>query len=72
MLSYLEAAGLLERVSTLTELLRIAGACSKLAATQWLRQHGAEWPAELCWVGTQWQNELLTWARAEGCTSPTQ
>jgi hypothetical protein len=37
MLSYLQAEGLLDSVSTLTQLLQRAGANSRLAAAQWLR-----------------------------------
>jgi hypothetical protein len=60
----------------LTEMLNVAGACNKLAAAQWLKQQGAEWPAMLKWEGwrgeSTWSGEVLTWARAEGCTSPTE
>jgi hypothetical protein len=39
----------------------------QLAAAQWLRQqHGAEWPAGL----TDWPDDMVVWARAEGCDSP--
>jgi hypothetical protein len=33
---------------------------------------GAEWPAELnCGhVDMQWEDDVLAWARAEGCTAP--
>jgi hypothetical protein len=56
----------------LTEMLNVAGRYNKLAAAQWLRQRGAEWPAVLG-LGDEdlWPEEALTWAQAEGCTSPT-
>jgi hypothetical protein len=56
----------------LTHLLSFAGARNQLAAAQWLRQQGAAWPDVLrqrrfgAWTG-----DTLTWARTEGCTSPT-
>jgi hypothetical protein len=65
----------------LTDALNQAGACSELRTAQWLRQHGADWPAVLSyhepdWPGLeysvrQWCDDVLAWARAEGCTSPT-
>jgi hypothetical protein len=57
---------------TLTEMLSAAGALLKLAAAQWLRQHGAEWPERLVYEGIAWPIELLRWAIAEGCTSPLE
>ena len=54
-----------------TAMLQSAGAHSKLAAAQWLRKQGAQWPARLISWGTPWQGEALAWARAEGCTAPT-
>jgi hypothetical protein len=54
----------------LTEMLNIAGAHNKLAAAQWLKQQGAEWPAVLSY-GEPWSGDVLSWARAEGCTAPT-
>jgi hypothetical protein len=64
----------------LTRMLNTAGAYNKLAAAQWLRQQGTEWPAVLKHMGSSvyevwpqsWSGETLAWARAEGCTSPTQ
>jgi hypothetical protein len=54
--------------AALKDMLNAAGACNKLAAAQWLREQGAEWPPVL----EQWYEDMITWARAEGCTSPTQ
>jgi hypothetical protein len=63
----------------LTDALNCAGAFSRLLAAQWLRQHGALWPTELTYTITfadddvevlQWKNDMIVWARAEGCTSP--
>jgi hypothetical protein len=57
----------------LQQMLKYAGAYNKLAAARWLRQQGAEWPAKLLTSGgVSWTGEALVWARAEGCTSPTQ
>jgi hypothetical protein len=55
----------------LTHLLNYAGAYNHLAAAQWLRQQGAEWPAKLA-TSRAWSGEMLAWARAEGCTAPTE
>jgi hypothetical protein len=37
-----------------------------------LRQRGAQWPAVPCdhqWSGFQWPDNMIAWARAEGCTT---
>jgi hypothetical protein len=47
------------------------GAYNNLAAVKWLRDQGAAWPAVLRRDQRQWTDDALTWARAEGCTSPT-
>jgi hypothetical protein len=68
------------RSSALRHMLLLAGGSSHLAAAQWLRAQGAEWPPVLrctIYVGAQqgfvvWSGDVLAWARAEGCTSPTQ
>jgi hypothetical protein len=58
----------------LTRTLHRAGARSHLQAAQWLRQHGAQWPAVLSYGDApnvrQWSDDMIAWARAEGCTSP--
>jgi hypothetical protein len=57
----------------LTEALNCAGVHSHLQSAQWLRAHGAQWPAVLGDdddYPTQWSGESLAWARAQGCTSP--
>eukprot|EP00953_Heterococcus_sp_UTEX-ZZ885_P006599 4029-Heterococcus_DN1.PRE.3 len=64
--------GLLPAPQRLTAILRVAGAQDQLTAAQWLRQRGAEWPALLQFDGRPWQGEVLAWARAEGCTAPTE
>jgi hypothetical protein len=73
-LAYLLQAGLLS-AALLTQLLDTAGRAGNLAAAQWLRQQGAEWPAMLeRWYDyDQLDDEITTlaWARAEGCTAPT-
>jgi hypothetical protein len=70
LLVYLQGQRLLATAAQLTNVLNIAGAYSQLAAAQWLRQQGAQWPAVLrCGKYKQWQGDVLAWARAEGCTS---
>jgi hypothetical protein len=58
----------------LTRALNRAGQLKRLQAAQWLRQHGAQWPALLKFsvagLSDQWSGDTLAWARAEGCTSP--
>jgi hypothetical protein len=71
----LQQHGVFDSVAALTLALNHAGAHNNsLAAAQWLRQQGAEWPAELyseqeCNEGP-WCGDTLEWARAEGCTAP--
>jgi hypothetical protein len=51
----------------LSEMLNDTGASGHLAAAQWLRhERGAAWPARL----VDWSDDVVTWARAEGCDSP--
>jgi hypothetical protein len=72
-LQYLYDCGIIAEPDVLTDVLKSAGANSTLAVVQWLRQLGAEWPAMLCDdVWRAWKAETLAWARAEGCTSPTE
>jgi hypothetical protein len=54
----------------LQSMLNMAGVFGQLAAAQWLRQQGAEWPDVLSFLGMPWSEAVLAWARAEGCTSP--
>jgi hypothetical protein len=68
LLNYMQQEGLEFTATRLTGMLRMAGACSHLSAAQWLRQHGAEWPAVLQDIGLFWTGDVLAWARAEGCT----
>eukprot|EP00953_Heterococcus_sp_UTEX-ZZ885_P012570 7207-Heterococcus_DN1.PRE.2 len=72
-LQYLYECGIMASSDVLTDTLNTAGAHNKLAVAQWLRQHGAEWPAVLRspFYNDPWHGETLAWARAEGCTSPT-
>jgi hypothetical protein len=73
------AAAPARRARALQLMLNYAGGHNHLAAAQWLRAQGAEWPAVLrCTVrfGAQqtvavWSGSVLEWARAEGCTAPT-
>jgi hypothetical protein len=71
-LVYLQQQGIVFTAAMLTEMLSIAGACNRLAAAKWLRQKGAEWPAALQWHMRLWSGDTLIWARAEGCSSPTE
>eukprot|EP00953_Heterococcus_sp_UTEX-ZZ885_P015514 8731-Heterococcus_DN1.PRE.2 len=54
----------------LQSMLNMASVFGQLAAAQWLRQQGAEWPTMLLFLGMPWSEGVLAWARAEGCTSP--
>ena len=61
----------------LTAALNRAGVSNQLRAAQWLRQRGAQWPAVLGYKRTvfvyarQWSDDVLAWARLQGCSSPT-
>jgi hypothetical protein len=70
-LQYLLEQGLLGDAQLLTLMLQQAGCEGNVAAAQWLRQQGAQWPAVLYFQGAQevWNGEVLQWARAEGCTA---
>jgi hypothetical protein len=52
-------------------MLNAAASHHHLAAAQWLRQQGAEWPTVLRFDMQSWDTDVLQWARDEGCTSPT-
>jgi hypothetical protein len=69
-LDYLVERGCELDADILTAMLNVAGASEQLAAAQWCRQRGAEWPARLV-CDTPWEGDTLAWARAEGCTAPT-
>jgi hypothetical protein len=60
----------------LTEGLNYAGILYRMETAQWFRERGAEWPAVLGEGAEpfieEWQDEMLAWARAGGCTSPTR
>jgi hypothetical protein len=66
---YLQQQGIVFTAALLTHLLNAAGSHDKLAAAQWLRQQGAEWPAVLRYSFSSWSKETLAWARSEDCTS---
>jgi hypothetical protein len=56
-------------------MLLYAGAYGHLAAAEWLREQGAEWPTTLGIYNdardkVNWSGDVLAWARDEGCTSP--
>jgi hypothetical protein len=55
----------------LQEMLQAAGSQQKLAAVQWSRQQGAEWPDVLQYDGMYWSGDCLAWARQQGCAAPT-
>jgi hypothetical protein len=55
-------------------MLLYAGAHGHLAAAEWLREQGAEWPTTLgiyddAREKVNWSGDVLEWARDEGCTS---
>jgi hypothetical protein len=70
---YVLQKGVVSDSAHLTDMLQAAGAYKRLAAAQWLRQQGAEWPDSLTyyWRGRckRWKGEVLAWARAQGCTA---
>jgi hypothetical protein len=68
-MQYLQQQGIVYTADLLTEMLNIAGVYNKLAAAQWLREQGAEWPAKLKYVGTVWPAEMIAWAKAQGCNA---
>jgi hypothetical protein len=74
-LDYVTEQGEVLDAELLTDALNCAGAYNQLRAAQWLRQHGAQWPAVLAYgqppYAHEWSGDILAWARAEGCTSPT-
>jgi hypothetical protein len=70
-LAYMQQQGELVSAELLTKMLQCAGAHRRLAAVQWLRQQGAEWPTVLRNGKKPWTGVTLLWARAQGCTSPT-
>jgi hypothetical protein len=71
---YLQQQGIEFTPELLTTMLNAAGARSKLAAAQWLRQQGVEVLSQhiIKRFYATWEGETLEWARAEGCTSPTE
>eukprot|EP00953_Heterococcus_sp_UTEX-ZZ885_P002106 1644-Heterococcus_DN1.PRE.5 len=69
-LNYMHRFEPIASAAELTELLNTAGAFGHIAAAQWLRHHGARWPALLKHGAFPWTNEALQWARFEGCLSP--
>jgi hypothetical protein len=69
-LNYLAQLGALSEAAELTHALLYAGAHNNLAAAQWLRERGAEWPPVLYVNGHTWHSDVVAWARAQGCTSP--
>jgi Ankyrin repeats (3 copies) len=68
LMTHLQQEGLLLSLSRLTFMLSYAGGHNKLAAAQWLREQGAQWPTAFT---LPWNGKVLEWARAEGCTTPT-
>jgi hypothetical protein len=66
------------RAAALQMMLNYAGGHKHLSAAQWLRAQGADWPTALCCMRyphresvAVWSGDVLAWARAEGCDSPT-
>jgi hypothetical protein len=70
-LVHVQQQGVVFTSRMLPRMLNIAGAYNKLTAAKWLRAQRAEWPWRLHWLGV-WPEDTLAWARAEGCTSPTE
>jgi hypothetical protein len=67
----LQQLGIVYDAEMLSDMLNVAGVHNKLVVAKWLRQQGAEWPGVLQWTEA-WSGDALAWARAEGCTSPTE
>jgi hypothetical protein len=65
-LEYLQQLGLLSSPQVLRYMLSVAALNQKLAAAQWLRAQGAEWP--YVHETHPWRGELLTWAVDAGFT----
>jgi hypothetical protein len=63
----LQQLGVLTDTALLSDMLNEAGSHNQLAAAQWLKEQGAQWPAVFGWQ--RWSDEVLEWARAEGCTA---
>jgi hypothetical protein len=53
----------------LMQVLQTAAANNQLAVCKWLREQGAEWPAQLHWYDVMWSPDTVVWAHAEGCTA---
>jgi hypothetical protein len=71
-LMYLQQRGLamFTTAAMLTDMLDYAGAFNRLAAAQWSREQGAEWPTVLRFG--VWGSDVLAWAVAEGFTPSTR
>jgi hypothetical protein len=71
-LTYLQQRGFIQHtyIDWMTHLLNVAGAHNRLAAVQWFRQQGAEWPDVLQYMNVYRSCSTLAYARYEGCTSP--
>jgi hypothetical protein len=69
---YLQGVQPAASTAQLTEMLRSAGGHHRSVVAKWLRQQGAEWPAVLSFDGVPWRDNMVQWARDEGCTSQLQ
>jgi hypothetical protein len=72
-LDYVVEQGEVLDAELLTEALNCAGSHNNLPAAQWLRQRGAQWPADLYYYqyeSCHCHGDTLAWARAEGCRAP--
>jgi hypothetical protein len=69
---YMQQQGVQWSDELLTLMPNTAGAFRHLAAVQWLRQQGAQWPLVLRVCDKRWGRDVITWARQEGCTAPTK
>eukprot|EP00953_Heterococcus_sp_UTEX-ZZ885_P021771 12121-Heterococcus_DN1.PRE.8 len=58
-LLYVQQQGMVSTPARLRSMLNIAAVSEKLAAAQWLRQQGAEWPAVLKYNGKKWSVMLF-------------
>ena len=66
-LRYILAQGKPSSPAALTRLLNCTVSCRNIIKARWLREQGAEWPAELVHAyGTPWSDRMITWATREG------
>jgi hypothetical protein len=66
-LECLQQQGFLISTALISQMLDMAACHNKLAAAQWLKEHGAERPT--AFGLRDGLGEVLAWARAKGCAT---